>query len=186
MSWLCKPRRIKLNPVSISCVVSHAMDEHGSGGSVQCFVQNATHPLTIEWMHDKESALIELSPDRLHATKVRPGNYSVTIRDAHNNVGTCDVTLILVNYPIIFGYNVTHATCDAARDGQIEVVAKNLRGHKFLWNTGVITVTPVLMDVSPGQYSATPLCDDNPMFIHACGPAIVRPSRNIARIVEEK
>tara|TARA_B110000046_G_scaffold180924_1_gene212300 strand:+ start:969 stop:1502 length:534 start_codon:yes stop_codon:yes gene_type:complete len=167
-------------PISISCIVTHAIDEQGRGGSVRCIVHNATSPLQVDWVYGNESALVNLTSDRMHATDVRPGEYSIIVHDAEERVGQCVVTVHFSVYPAITGYNVIDATCDAARDGQIEVVARNLHGHKFLWNNGVITVTPVLLDVPPGQYTATPLHEDDPCFIHACGPAIVRPSRNPA------
>lgn len=179
MPLFCIPRRrgIKLSPISLSCVVTHAIDESGRGASVQCFVHNAVAPMHIEWMHGNESALVELSSDRTRAFNVRPGSYSITVHDSEDRSGTCFVNVQLSTFPVITGYNVTHATCDSARDGQIEVIARNLHGHRFLWNNGVTTVTPVLYDVSPGNYTATPLCEDDPCFIHNCGPAIVRPSR---------
>ena len=140
--------------------------------------------MQIDWMCGDVSALVDLSHDRTRASNVRPGKYSIVVRDAEGRTGQCAVDVTLAAYPTISEYNVTHASCDAARDGRVEVVAHNLRGHRFLWNNGVTTETPVLLDVPPGQYTATPLYDDDPYFVHACAPATVRPSRKA--IVEDR
>jgi hypothetical protein len=134
--------------------------------------------MQIDWMCGGESALLSLSIDRSCAENVAPGVYTIRVEDAEFRVGECVVEVHMTNIPIIIGYRITHASCDRARDGKIEVLFRNLRGNKFLWTNGVVTVTPELQDVAPGKYTATPLYDDNPYFIHACDPAVVLPSRN--------
>ena len=164
--------------IGVSCVVSHAISE-SLGGTIACVVHDATPPLHIEWSSDDGgSALLALSDDRLRASNVAPGVYRVYVEDADGRTAQCVTEVSLTALPTVVGYRVTHASCDAARDGKIEVLAHNLRGHKFLWTNGVITVTPELHDASPGLYTATPLHEAAPFFIHACAPALVLPSRD--------
>ena len=146
-------------------------------GSIECHASGAT---SYEWFRDGAPARLALDDAGTHAADVEPGVYEIVARAPTGATVRAQTTVQTVDIPCIDGYDVTHASNDAARDGSIVVRGRNLDRCEFLWTNGVFTTGPVLHDVRPGTYVATPLRDRLGVatHVHASAPAIVLMSRH--------
>tara|TARA_B100000945_G_scaffold319442_1_gene326653 strand:- start:4048 stop:4599 length:552 start_codon:yes stop_codon:yes gene_type:complete len=144
------------------------------GGTIELF---SDQDIGCDWRKGNNTALVNLSHDRMKATNVQEGKYDIHCTSllsgekkiVHANVKRLELA-------IIDSYKVTHASNDMARDGVIEAYISHIDiNSKFLWTSGVITNEPILHDVSPGIYCVTVISNDKvPIpFYHGCSPAIV-------------
>lgn len=163
----------------LACHVRDAMSDI-VGGVVKCVVHGDFRVDRVEWTYEHDAPRIRFSENRLEAFDVPPGAYTVCAFDATNASIVAQLVVEWMNIPTVVGYTVTHATQDTSRDGEIMAVVRNTddKQVQYLWTGGIITDEPILKDARPGTYTATPIHAGNAMFLHACDPAVVMPSRH--------
>lgn len=174
--------------VDIGISTRDPWDASGRGGQIGVAVRSGGDPrdFVFDWLdaHGK-SALLTLNAERTKATDVPPGDYTIVANNRRTGWQTeYYASLALATVPSVVEYVVTHASSDTARDGAIVATMRNMDafGHdvRYLWTSGVVTQVPELKDVRPGTYTITPLSAHSGealAFMHACAPAVVRPSR---------
>lgn len=160
--------------LNVNVSVTHAFSKD-IGGKIEL---TSNHDITCEWRQNSNTALLQLSHDRLTAFHVPPGEYTILCTShSSSEVYTAQAVVEEFNIPSVHEYIITHSSSDFARDGKIQVLVKNLeRDVSFLWTGGVITDEPVLNDVRPGIYSVTIISKRNRVpipFYHICSPAKV-------------
>ena len=146
------------------------------GGEIAILTQ---FPITCEWRQNNNTALLNLSNDRLTAKNVKPGVYQILCCNSKGERKTITAEVKKIPILIIDCYDITDASNDMARDGVITAKISNINNVKniqYLWTSGVITTEPILYDVSPGTYCISIIsCDKIPIgYYHGCSPAIVR------------
>jgi gliding motility-associated-like protein len=87
-------------------------------------------------------------------SNVGPGNYSVTVQDAANNVGTTNVTIVAANPPLL-STEVSAATC-ANDDGSITAsVINGKEPFEYNINNGNFSTTSIFRNLSVSAYNIT-------------------------------
>ena len=168
--------------LNIALTGCNPLNEHGLNGSIRCTISEGSGQYQIHWLETStmQSALLSLNDERLCASGVRPGDYTVSVKDVVTGaVAENNIILEVLDIPSVVGYDVTNASSDTARDGSIVARLHNLTCTRFLWTTGVITALPELNDVRPGVYTVTPMSDDSiPLsFMHLSPPAVIQAFR---------
>lgn len=177
MWWLpCGLRDSMLSsrPIGVRVVVNDALGSYRRG-VVRCTSDVAN--VQYDWYDEHGRLCEEFSGDV--AYDVPAGRYRI-VASTEELEETVDTEVGTVTVPSVQSYSITHATNDAARDGEIvATVAHCDHVKQYLWTTGVVTSQPILRDVRPGTYTVTPLTTDTEscLFVHACSPAVVNSTR---------
>ncbi len=96
-------------------------------GQLQVIIQDGQEPYTYTWSTGQTSASIQNLPE---------GNYTVSIKDANNNIMTLSET-ISAPPPIVIAESITHPTCTGFSNGAINLMITGGSGpYTFAWSNG--------------------------------------------------
>ena len=149
------------------------------GGEIILNVHSSVANPSIEWSSEVAGSKIKLNDSHTHARNVKPGKYSVVVRDEFG--ASSDIVSMEMKafpHPVISSYSVFPASGETARDGRIYANIENVPDDATLtlfWSNGACTPTNVLLDVRPGLYVAVLVAvNGKPVScMHTSSPGIV-------------
>lgn len=127
---------------------------------------------TVVTWTDAKHCVVGVAPRISH---LRPGVYTVRVHDPGRRHHDHAVCVPHSGIPTVCGYDTHQASHEGAWDGRVVAHVSGVTTHTFLWSTGAITIVPELVDVAPGNYSASILDARHQAvpYVHACCGATV-------------
>jgi hypothetical protein len=150
-------------------------------GSVRCVPGSLVQfPVHVEWRINGKlcnPSDIDVDSTGLYARQICPGTEcSVSVTDRTGTTETASVVVDVIDVPVLTEYVCTPASAERSRDGTVEAkVLHAPKGCLFLWTSGIVTREPILHNVTPGVYAATPITADHGMvlYVNAASPCRV-------------
>lgn len=128
---------VTFNKIDPSCGLNN--------GSITALPAGGTSPYQYAWSNGQITQTI---------SSLAPGNYTVTVTDAHSCIVSADTNLVAYPSPIIVSDSTNSVSCFNGTDGDIYIsVTSGSTPFTYLWSNGVVVQDNI--NVAAGTYTVT-------------------------------
>ncbi|MFL5752276.1 MAG: T9SS type A sorting domain-containing protein [Bacteroidia bacterium] len=130
---------VQLNPVMPSCNLCD--------GTISTTITGGSAPYAYSWSNNATTSSIN---------NLCAGNYQLMVTDSGGCLGYADTSLVPANAPVIQVDTVVNIACSGSNTGSITVSVTGGTGAiAYSWNTAPPQTTPVISNLSSGNYVVT-------------------------------